>query len=78
MHLKREKYLLGGTARYFRQRRISKAKAKAKQAREKRAQFRKGFLHKSSQPKSFDVKPMLPTRGKSRFGSIKRRVRRIF
>ena len=68
-HLRRERFLLGGVAKKFRQtvrsRRARKAKAKA----EKQRQFRKGFVHKSSEPKSFDVKPSLPTRGKKkRFG----------
>lgn len=42
----------------------SERKRKAKEERER--QFRKGFVHKSSQPKMFDVKPDLPTRGKKR------------
>lgn len=43
----------------------ARTRRKFEQEREyKQAQFRKGFAHKSSIPKSFDVKPQLPTRGK--------------
>lgn len=39
-------------------------KRKAKEERQK--QFRKGFVHKGSEPKMFDVKPELPKRGRKR------------
>ena len=72
------RYLLGSVAKQFRQtvrtRRVKKAKAKA----QRQKQFRKGFLHKSSEPKSFDTKANLPTRGKSRTKTFKRRVKRFF
>jgi hypothetical protein len=42
----------------------SEKKRKIKQEMEK--QFRKGFVHKSNEPKLFDVKPELPTRGRKR------------
>ena len=65
-HRKGERFLLGGTAKFFRQKVKSRRARKAKLRAERRKQFRKGFVHKSSQPKSFDVKPELPTRGKKR------------
>ena len=46
----------------------SERKRKAKEERTK--QFRKGFVHKSSEPKMFDVKPDLPTRGRKRRFSL--------
>lgn len=65
-HRKGERYLLGSTAKFFRQKIKSRRNRKAKLRAERQKQFRKGFLHKSNEPKSFDVKPTLPTRGKKR------------
>lgn len=50
----------------FESRRRRKRALKAKIRKERQAQFRKGFVHKSSVPKSFDVKPQLPTRGRKK------------
>jgi hypothetical protein len=65
-HRRSERFLLGGTAKFFKQKVKSRRARKAKLKAERKAQFRKGFVHKSSEPKSFDVKPQLPTRGKKR------------
>lgn len=71
-------YLLAKPARYFREKRLSSKRRKAKLKVERQKQFRKGFMHKGSEPKSFDVKPQLPTRGKSKRAFIRRRARRFF
>lgn len=71
-------YLLAKPARYFREKRLGRKKRKAKLQAERQKQFRKGFVHKSSEPKSFDVKPQLPTRGKSKRAFFRRRIRSTF
>lgn len=64
-------YLFGSTAKYFRNR--QKRKKELKQKRQK--DFRKGFVHKSSEPKHFDVEPTLPKYGNSKRKTIRRRIR---
>lgn len=66
------RYLLAGVAKHFRQKRIKKAGL----AKKRQAQFRKGFRHKSSEPKSFNADIQLPKRGKSRIKTLKKRVKR--
>lgn len=65
-HRKGERFLLAKPAKFFKQKISSRRARKAKLRAERQKQFRKGFVHKSSQPRSFEVKPTLPTRGKKR------------
>lgn len=62
-HKRKESYLFGGVFRTVHKKRKAKKEAIRK---ERQKQFRKGFVHKSSAPKSFEVKPDLPTRGKKK------------
>ena len=71
-------YLFGSTARYFRQKRNAKAKKRALERAKRQKDIRKGFSHKSSVPKQFDVKPDLPTHGSSKTKTIRRRVKQRF
>lgn len=83
-HLKSERYLLGGTAKFFRQKVKSRRAKKAREQAQRRAQFRKGFIPKGRTPEglkmsaSSGVKPSLPTRGSNKSLTFKRRVRRLF
>ena len=70
-------YLFGSTARYFRNKRNAKAKKRLVEKKRQR-DIRKGFQHKSSVPKQFDVKPDLPTHGSNRTKTIRRRVKQRF
>lgn len=76
------RFLLAKPARFFRQKvrldeRIKQRKRrKLAMIKERQAQFRKGFG--GTTQKEFDVKPQLPTRGKSRTKQFKRRIKRRF
>ena len=55
-------YLLAKPYKYFRARQHKKRKARL----DRQKQFRKGFVHKSSEPKQYEIKPELPGRGRKR------------
>lgn len=55
----------------------ARSERKRKQKEERERQFRKGFVHKRSEPKMFSVKPDLPTHGTKRRPLRKFRFKRL-
>lgn len=65
-HKRKESYLFSSAFKAINKRRKTRKAKKEALRKQRQTQFRKGFVHKSSEPKQFDVKPELPTRGKKK------------